>query len=106
MMSDSPRRDDNENENLGVKKCTFLLMNLVRFPMLFISGVFVPLEAMPGFLQPIAYLMPLTYLVNVLKQTVLGPGEPLMLLGDMTALSLFLALFLGAATMALRRDVQ
>lgn len=81
-------------------------MNLVRFPMLFISEVFVPLEAMPGFLQPIAYLMPLTYSVNALKQTVLGPGEPLMLLGDMTALSLFLALFLGAATMALRRDVH
>lgn len=81
-------------------------MNLIRFPMLFISGVFVPLEAMPGFLQPIAYLMPLTYSVDALQQTVLGPWQPLMLLGDMTALSLFLALFLGAATMALRRDVR
>jgi ABC-2 type transport system permease protein len=81
-------------------------MNLVRFPMLFISGVFVPLEAMPGFLQPIAYLMPLTYSVDALRQTTLGIGEPLRLLGDIAALSLFLALFLGAATMALCRDVH
>jgi ABC-2 type transport system permease protein len=81
-------------------------MNLVRLPMLFVSGVFVPLEAMPGFLQPVAYLMPLTYAVDAMRQTVLGPLEPLMLLGDMAALSLFLALFLGAATMALRRDIR
>lgn len=80
-------------------------MNLVRLPMLFVSGVFVPLEAMPGFLRPIAYLMPLTYAVDAMRQTVLGPLEPLMLLGDMAALSLFLTLFLGAATMALRRDI-
>lgn len=81
-------------------------MNLVRFPMLFISGVFVPLESMPDFLQPIAYLMPLTYAVDALRQTVLGTGEPFMLLTDMAALSLFLALFLGSATIALRRDVR
>jgi ABC-2 type transport system permease protein len=81
-------------------------MNLVRLPMLFVSGVFVPLEAMPGFLQPVAYLMPLTYAVDAMRQTVLGPLEPLMLLGDMAALSLFLVLFLGAATMALRRDIR
>lgn len=81
-------------------------MNLVRFPMLFVSGVFVPLEAMPGFLRPVAYLIPLTYSVDVLRQTVLGSLEPLTLLGDMAALSLFLVLFLGAATMALRRDIR
>ncbi|MFC1975304.1 ABC transporter permease [Chloroflexota bacterium] len=81
-------------------------MNLVRFPMLFISGVFIPLASMPGFLRPIAYLMPLTYGVDAMRQTVLGPLNPMMLLADLVALSLFLALFLGAATMALRRDVR
>lgn len=81
-------------------------MNLVRFPMLFVSGVFVPLEAMPSFLRRVAYLMPLTYSVDALRQTVLGSLEPLMLLRDMAVLSLFLVLFLGAATMALRRDAR
>lgn len=81
-------------------------MNLIRFPMLFISGVFVPMETMPDFLRPVAYLMPLTYSVDALRQTILGPSKPLMLLGDVAALSLFLALFLGAATIALRKDVR
>jgi ABC-2 type transport system permease protein len=79
-------------------------MNLIRFPMLFVSGVFVPLASMPGFLQPIAYLMPLTYAVDVMRQTVLGPLEPAMLVRDFAVLSLFLALLLGAATRALQRD--
>ena len=61
---------------------------------------------MPGFLRPIAYLMPLTYGVDAMRQTVLGPLKPMMLLADLVALSLFLALFLGAATMALRRDIR
>jgi ABC-2 type transport system permease protein len=79
-------------------------MNLVRLPMLFVSGVFVPLEAMPGLLRPVAYLMPLTYAVSTMQQTVLGPVDLPLLLRDLVALSLFLALFLGVATMALRKD--
>ena len=81
-------------------------MNLIRFSMLFVSGVFVPLASMPDLARSIAYLMPLTYAVDALRQTVLGPSEPLMLVVDLSALSLFLALFLGAATRALRRDVR
>ena len=81
-------------------------MNLIRLPMLFVSGVFVPLASMPGFLQTIAYLMPLAYAVDAFRQTMLGPLEPLTLLVDFSALSLFLALFLGAATRALRRDTR
>jgi ABC-2 type transport system permease protein len=79
-------------------------MNLIRFPMLFISGFFLPIEAMPGFLRPVAYFMPLTYAVDALRQTVLGINKPLMLWGDIVALGLFLGLFLGTATMALQRD--
>jgi hypothetical protein len=41
-----------------------------------------------------------------MQQTVLGPLEPLRLLGDAAALSLFLVLFLGVATIALRRDMR
>ena len=79
-------------------------MNLIRFPMLFISGFFLPIEAMPGLLRPVAYLMPLTYAVDALHQTVLGISQPLMLWGDIAALGLFLGLFLGTATRALQRD--
>ena len=81
-------------------------VNLVRFPMLFVSGALVPLEKMPNTLQPIAYLMPLTYSVDAMRQSMPGPLEPWVLMGDLVAVSLFLALCLGAATMALRRDMR
>jgi ABC-2 type transport system permease protein len=81
-------------------------MNLIRLPMLFVSGVFVPLGAMAGFLRPIAYFMPLTYAVDAMRQSVLGPIDPVMLLVDLGALNLFLALFLVLATKALHRDIN
>jgi ABC-2 type transport system permease protein len=80
--------------------------NLIRLPMLFVSGVFVPLGAMPGVLRSVSYLMPLTYSVDAMRQTMLGPVQPLTLLGDLVALIVFLVLFLGVATKALRRDTR
>lgn len=81
-------------------------MNLLRMPMLFVSGVFVPLEAMAGFLRPVAYLLPLTYAVDAMRQSLMGPLEPLMLVADLGVMSLFLALFLGVATRAVQRDIR
>ena len=81
-------------------------MNLIRFPMLFLSGIFVPVEAMPGLLRVVAYLVPLTHSASALHQTVLGPADPLIVLRDLGALTLFVALFLVAATMALQKDLR
>jgi len=43
------------------------LMNFCRFPLLFISGVFMPLETMPEWALPIACLSPLTHAVELLR---------------------------------------
>jgi ABC-2 type transport system permease protein len=48
---------------------------VVQFPMMFLSGVFFPLEAMPQFLQSVARLIPLTYLADALRQVMVG-GTP------------------------------
>jgi ABC-2 type transport system permease protein len=37
------------------------MMNLVRFPLIFISGVFIPLESIPAFGRIVAFVSPLTY---------------------------------------------
>ena len=37
-------------------------MSILQFPLMFLSGIFFPLETMPGFLRGVATLMPLTYL--------------------------------------------
>ena len=42
--------------------------NLVTFPMLFLSGVFFSIDSAPGWLQPITRVLPLSYLVNALRE--------------------------------------
>jgi ABC-2 type transport system permease protein len=40
--------------------------NFFRFPMIFLCGLFFPIGALPVFLRPLAYLLPLTYGVDIL----------------------------------------
>jgi len=45
--------------------------NAITFPMMFLSGSFFPLEQMPEFLRAIATVMPLTYVNNGLRATMI-----------------------------------
>jgi ABC-2 type transport system permease protein len=51
------------------------LMNFFRFPILFISGVFMPLSQLPPWLKPVALASPLTYVVELLHIGVTGRSE-------------------------------
>jgi len=49
--------------------------NLASFLMMFISGIFFPISSMPGWLQPVAHFLPLTYFVEGLRDgMVYGSG--------------------------------
>lgn len=52
------------------------LAAMIAFPMMFFSGVFIPLDAMPQVLQDIVHALPLTYLVEALH-AVLNDGDGL-----------------------------
>jgi ABC-2 type transport system permease protein len=43
------------------------LANFFRFPMIFLCGVFLPVSSMPSFIQPLAYIFPLTYAVDLIR---------------------------------------
>ncbi len=45
------------------------VLQLVQFPMMFLSGIFFPLEMLPDFMKPVVNAMPLTYLGDALRQT-------------------------------------
>jgi len=51
------------------------LTSVVQFPLMFLSGIFFPIDFMPEFLQPVAAVMPLTYLGDALRQVMVG-GAP------------------------------
>ncbi len=41
--------------------------NFIRFPMLFLCGLFIPLSDLPVYLRPLSYIFPLTYGADLLK---------------------------------------
>ena len=51
------------------------ITSIVQFPLMFLSGIFFPLEVMPEWLRGVATFMPLTYLGDALRQTMVG-GTP------------------------------
>lgn len=55
------------------------ITSVVQFPLMFLSGIFFPLEVMPEWLRGVATFMPLTYLGDALRQTMVGgtPFQPL-----------------------------
>ncbi len=46
--------------------------NFFRFPMIFLCGLFFPIEKLPVFLKPFSYVLPLTYGADVLHGAVHG----------------------------------
>ncbi len=61
--------------------------NFFRFPMIFLCGLFFPIERLPLFLKPISYAFPLTYGADILHGAVHG--------GHVMPFSLDLAILLG-----------
>jgi ABC-2 type transport system permease protein len=52
-----------------------LVLGLLQFPMMFLSGVLFPIETMPPVLQAISKVLPLTYAVDALRKVmILGAG--------------------------------
>jgi len=49
--------------------------NFFRFPMVFLCGLFIPVESLPLFLRPISYILPLTYGVDILKSSISQNGH-------------------------------
>jgi ABC-2 type transport system permease protein len=81
------------------------LANFIRFPMMFLGGVFVPLEAMPSWLRVIARCLPLTYAVEVLRIAISGGSlaEASLDLGVLAAFSLVL---FALATRVLQQRIR
>jgi ABC-2 type transport system permease protein len=46
-------------------------MNVVQTPMMFLSGIFFPMNNAPAWIQPIVKLMPLTYLADALRKVII-----------------------------------
>jgi ABC-2 type transport system permease protein len=59
------------------QETAMMMMMTLMFPMMFLSGVFFPIQQMPWYMQDISRVLPLTYASQALRKVmVLGAGIP------------------------------
>ncbi len=82
-----------------------MLSNLVRFPLIFVSGILVPIASLQGIARVAVYCSPITYLVAGFDLSLLGSAAiPLAL--DWTALIGFSVVFVLFARTFHRRNLM
>jgi len=75
---------------------TMMISSMVKFPLVFISGVFIPVQELPEWGRIIASFSPLTYFTDLARHSVQGTScYPVLL--DVIVLAMFTVLFLVAA---------
>jgi len=82
-----------------------MLANLVRLPLIFISGVFVPLAAMPAWSRSLLPLSPLSYATDLVRVS-FGEATYFPLWLDVIMLVGFTVAFVGAARVFHRRSLE
>jgi ABC-2 type transport system permease protein len=82
-----------------------MLSNFLRFPMVFLSGTFAALEALPSQLQVVARFLPLTYSVEALKGSIVEPAVTYTYILDIVALTLFAIVLLALSTKILEKRI-
>jgi len=76
--------------------------NFIRFPMIFLCGLFFPITMLPSFLQPVSYALPLTYGVDVLHHA-FGAESTLTLPLDFAILAAYCAALFALSLRNIRR---
>jgi len=84
---------------------TMVMMTLM-FPMMFLSGVFFPIQQMPSFMQSVASFLPLTYAADALRKVmVLGAGIQ-SIFTDVVVLAAFGSILLAIAVPMFKRAMS
>jgi ABC-2 type transport system permease protein len=76
--------------------------NFFRFPMIFLCGLFFPIEKLPLFLKPLSYALPLTYGVDVLHGAIHG-SHSMSLALDLAVLGAFCVGLFAASLWNIKR---
>jgi ABC-2 type transport system permease protein len=66
-----------------------MLMTTIMFPMMFLSGVFFPIEQMPWFMQGISKFLPLTYVTDALRKVMVLGADISVLINELSILIVF-----------------
>ena len=84
----------------------FLTVMFTMLPTIFLSGFFFPLDAMPKFLQAIAYFIPLRYYLVIIRSLLLKGVGAGALQSEILALAVFGVVIMGAAALRFRKRLD
>jgi ABC-2 type transport system permease protein len=73
-----------------------MFSSLIRFPLIFLSGIFIPMERLTGVPRIISYISPLTYVVDLFHHSLRGEGE-ISIIVDLVVITGFSVLFVVIA---------
>ena len=77
----------------------------ILIPSILLSGFIFPLEAMPGYIRPIAYILPFTYFVEIIRGLLLKANTLADLITDYSALAIFALLFISISIRRLEKSL-
>jgi ABC-2 type transport system permease protein len=82
-----------------------MFSSLIRFPLIFISGIFIPIQELQGIAKVLTYFSPLTYLVDMFHAGLDGTSVfPVIV--DIFALIIFTSVFLLIASYFHKRNMM
>jgi ABC-2 type transport system permease protein len=85
------------------QETAMMIMMTLMFPMMFLSGVFFPVQQMPWYMQDISKVLPLTYASQALREVmVLGAG-PTAIMTEIAILVVFGVVMTTIAVPVFRR---
>jgi len=81
-----------------------MISAVIRFPLIFVSGIFIPLQSLKGIARYIAFASPITYLVDILNYSLIN--EHIILPGiDFALIAIFSFIFIVLAFLSHRKTL-
>jgi len=82
-----------------------MFSSLIRFPLIFISGIFIPLQNLQGIGKVMAYFSPITYLVDIFNFSFKGESR-ISLIISFAALIVFSVIFISLSNRFHKRNLM
>jgi ABC-2 type transport system permease protein len=87
------------------EETAMILMTVLQFPMMFLTGVFFPIQQMPWFMQWLSQILPLTYAVTAMRKVMILNASIADVLPEVVILVVFGAIMLAIAIPVFRRSM-
>lgn len=82
-----------------------MLSSMIKFPLIFISGIFIPIDELPAWGKPIASISPLTYFTEMARYSIQGSSY-YPVLASLVVLGAFTIIFFVTAVKIHERTIQ